>query len=143
MARRWAHDGVPSEIAFWGKHSARQKMETSFLVWVTWRISVALDWSAEGTRPQPMVTEINCNLAPSLIVYFGLRLKVPTHAPEHVENVGRLLIDCQLGELCSTHLEQFIGRAGEPLLTQLISSDLQRAEVGDTGFIRSGFISTK
>jgi len=38
MARRWTHDGVPSDIVFWGKHSTRQETEISFLVWITWRI---------------------------------------------------------------------------------------------------------
>jgi hypothetical protein len=43
MARRWTHGGVPSDIAFWGKHLARQ--EISFLVWNNREntISVALD----------------------------------------------------------------------------------------------------
>jgi hypothetical protein len=60
MARRWTHGGVPSSIAFWGKHSARQETEISFLVWSNLKnlISVAQDSSAEGTRPQPMPTEI-------------------------------------------------------------------------------------
>ena len=45
MARRWTHGGVPSDIAFWGKHSARQETEISFLVWNNLEnpISVALD----------------------------------------------------------------------------------------------------
>jgi len=42
-------------------------------------ISVALDWSAEGTRPQPMPTEINSNRVSSFLIYFGLRLKVRKH----------------------------------------------------------------
>jgi len=44
MARRWTHGAVPLDIAFWGKHSARQETEISFLVWNNLEnpISVAL-----------------------------------------------------------------------------------------------------
>jgi len=73
MACRWTHGGVPSDIAFWGKHSARQETEISFLVWNNLEnpISVALG-PADGTRPQPMPTEIKTTLL-RLAIYLSGR----------------------------------------------------------------------
>jgi hypothetical protein len=76
---------------------------------------------ADGTRPQPMPTEINCNLSGYVSSYCGLQLKVRKHASvvnfNNVQTVNRSLIAVNR-ESYVVRADNFC-RSGEPRPVQV------------------------